>query len=157
DWAGPLVARPNGRPAGKPAAADEALPAPEELRSWGAMKIRHASPPRSLSGLEALYLMAYDHVLPPKERPKDSGEIRGAFERALAEKKGELSAWLSRCERDLPAPLRSTRLLTETMVNVGSSRYDGVVTFEHTALHFLPWVDAVGNARREARVFYMQP
>ena len=47
---------------------DEPFPTAEEIAKWGRVKIGHAPPTQDNAGLAALYLMAFDYVLAPKQR-----------------------------------------------------------------------------------------
>jgi Bacterial extracellular solute-binding protein len=165
------------KPAGAARAYIPPFPTLDELARWGRVKLVHTSPRRSAAGLEALYLMAYDHVLPPGERPaalreeikaafsregKEGMVVRGDravadFTRAFHERRGDLQRWLERCEAGLgPAP-SSARLLTDDMFNVGPSRYDAVVTYEHLVFPLLARVNDHADRMAELRVFYPQP
>lgn len=185
DWYGPLVPPP---PKKKPAVAGKKAPPPpppsyeipfptvEEIQSWGQVNIAHTSPTRSGAGFEALYLMAFDYLLPPSERTeedqasltlngraaamrgtKPQEHLRRSLERALAERREALFQWVRRCEAGLEAPPRSADLLTETMFNVGGARYDGVVTYEHLVFQWLRQINEHENALHNMRVTYPQP
>ena len=184
DWYGPLVPPP---PKKKPAVAGKKAPPPkptyeipfptvEEIQSWGPVKIAHTSPTRSGAGFEALYLMAFDYLLPPSERTeedqasltlngraaamrgtKPQEHLRRSLEKALAERREGLFQWVRRCEAGLEAPPKSADLLTETMFNVGGARYDGVVTYEHLVFQWLRQIDENENALHNMRVTYPQP
>ena len=154
-----------------------AFPTVEEIRSWGRVKFGHTSPTRSTSGLEALYLMAYDFVLPPEKRRPASDEASGKvltgaaaekhivsgehmrddFKQSLMEQDQELRTWLQRCEGGLPKPLWSARLLTETLFNVGGGRFDGILTYEHLVFSVLSRIDSHAKVMRNMRVIYPQP
>lgn len=154
-----------------------AFPTLDQIRSWGRVKIGHTSPTRSAAGLEAIYLMAYDYVLPYKERPvemlKAHGEAlanpvyrgrvfssdlgRPEFERALAEKKPMFGKWLRRCEAGLdPAP-KSARLLTDTLFSVGEKRFDAVVTYEHLIFKVFKNIDMYAGTMATLEVLYPEP
>jgi hypothetical protein len=160
------------------AAYQQAFPTQEELKRWGRVKFVHTAPRRSASGLEALYLMAYDYALPPGERIAPEGDdtdrrssaasgkeggIRGgerfreAFEQAFNERKELMRRWLRRCEAGLESPPRSAALLTDAFFDVGSSRYDGVVTYEHLTFEILRQIDEHSKELRNVRVLYPQP
>ncbi|MDC3982201.1 substrate-binding domain-containing protein [Polyangium jinanense] len=167
DWYNPLVPLPTKAPARKkdaePKPEEEALvyrapfPTIAQMRSWGRMKFGHTSPTRSASGLEALYLMAFDYVLPPGERQRSTEQGVLDFERAFAEQKQALGAWLRRCEAGLdPAP-DSAHLLTDTIFNVGTSRYDAVVTYEHLTFDVFDRFDRFASAMPGLRVLYPEP
>jgi hypothetical protein len=156
------------------------FPTPEEIQSWGRVKFPHASPTRSAAGMESIYLMAFDYVLPPPqrleveaalgnpdggvfERPPPEGGIlehehlRDAFEKAFEAQKDALKRWLARCEAGLEEPLPSTQLLTDRMFEVGGARYDGVLTYEHVALPYLEKVDSHEHAVANMRLVYPTP
>ncbi|MDI1433374.1 substrate-binding domain-containing protein [Polyangium sorediatum] len=153
------------------------FPTLDELRQWGVVKFGHTSPTRSASGLESLYLMAYDYVLPPKERPdavakaisdaQAQADRHGSvvstdiavpdFKRAFAKRKQALGRWLKRCEGGLDAAPNSAKLLAETMFNVGPSRYDAVVTYEHLTFPILDQIDGFVNVMHDMRVIYPTP
>lgn len=153
DWYGARGALAPGRPA----AATKPAVAQEELRRWGRVKFAHTPPTASSSGLEALYLMAYDHVVPPEERAALAGDAAGAFERGWATRKAALQQWLRRCQAGLDATPRSTELLTETMFRLGPSRYDGVVTYEHFSFSVLDQIDDHASDLPVTQVLYPQP
>ncbi|MDC0747087.1 substrate-binding domain-containing protein [Polyangium mundeleinium] len=168
DWYNPILPAPQKEPPPwrrkaepKPAEEEPTYRAPfptiGQIRSWGRMKFAHTSPTRSASGLEALYLMAYDYVLPPSER--SGGEKAGAaeFQRAFTEKRQAFGAWLRRCEAGLDAAPESASLLTDTIFNVGGSRYDGVVTYEHNTFSIFHRFDRFASAVASMRVLYPQP
>ncbi|XYH99318.1 substrate-binding domain-containing protein [Sorangium sp. So ce1128] len=181
DWYGPLTPSPAKKPAAAPKKRAQIKPAYEapfptlqEIERWGRVKFGHTSPTRAASGLETLYLMAYAYVLPPKERAALEGSdapaqgsagggvtgsehLRGAFARAFAERKDSLRQALGRCEGGLDEAPESARLLTESMINVGPGRYDGVMTYEHLALPALKRLGAHESSLRDARIIYPQP
>ncbi|WP_437949274.1 substrate-binding domain-containing protein [Sorangium sp. So ce296] len=181
DWYGPLVTPPPKRRAAAPAKPAEAKPAYEapfptlgEIERWGRVKFVHTSPTRAASGLETLYLMAYAYALPPQERAalatkgaplqgsveggvEGSEHLRGAFERALEQRREPLKQALGRCEAGLDEAPKSARLLTESMFNVGPARYDGVMTYEHLTLPVLQRIDAHASTLGSARIIYPQP
>ncbi|AKT43461.1 substrate-binding domain-containing protein [Chondromyces crocatus] len=191
DWYEPLIPPP--APPVKPARGARKPPPPpppveveytpefptvNEIQRWGRVKFGHTSPTRSTSGLEALYLMAYDYVMPPDRRPPladetargigltgadaerfiISGEhLRLEFTQSLAERDEDLRNWLGRCEGGLENPLWSARLLTETMFNVGGGRFDGILTYEHLVFSVLKRIDDHARVMRTMRVIYPQP
>lgn len=186
DWYGPLVQQPKPRPG--PAARRPAKPKPtyqqafptlEEIQRWGRVKIGHASPRRSAAGLQALYLMAYDYVLPPGERVAPEGQdedsagnarsvegggwimggepFREAFADAFAARKDALQRWLTRCEAGLEAPPENSGALTDMMFHVGTARYDGIVTHEQLVFEVLERIDDHEGAMRNVRLLYPQP
>jgi ABC-type sulfate transport system substrate-binding protein len=62
-----------------------------------------------------------------------------------------------RCEAGLePAP-KSARLLTDTFFNVGESRYDAVVTYEHLAFKVLDQIEEYASTMAGVEVFYPRP
>jgi len=153
------------------------FPTLEEMKSWGQVKFVHTSPTRSAAGLEVLYLMSYDYVLPPTERPaalreellaarragpKEGVVIRGdkalsEFKEAFPKYQRQFGHWLERCEAGLgPAP-ESTKLLTDEMFHVGPSRYDAVITYEHLVFEIFRRFDEHADNMPEIRVIYPQP
>ncbi|HRI49812.1 MAG TPA: substrate-binding domain-containing protein [Pseudomonadota bacterium] len=154
---------------------DEPFPTAEEIAKWGRVKIGHTPPTQDNAGLAALYLMAFDYVLAPKQRtasqpggvmedestdaaPQQSEQDIGeAFEKGFADKKESLRKWLRRCEAGLPQAPKSSQALTAGMFNTGASLYDGVVTYEHLALPFLERVDKSATAMNKLVVIYPQP
>jgi len=187
DWYGPLLPPPPKKVSAfaKKAAAKKAekeeyhapFPTPQQILSWGRVKFAHTSPSRSASGLEALYLMAYDYALPPKERSAPSGRraasgaateganasIRGSehlrvpFEDAFEKRKAAFQRWLRRCEFGLEGELESAKLLTDTMFHVGDDLYDGVLTYEHLTFDVLRQIDGHASVMTEVRVLYPEP
>ena len=168
DWYAPFAARLAAAP--QPV-GDEPLPPLEEVKSWGRVKIGHAKPTRDSAGAAALYLMAYDYVLPPAERQALEREETGGgsaaaatradrivrrFEKAYAENRAKLGKWLRRCDAGLDAPPPTTAALTKALFDVGPSLYDGVVTYEHLALPLLARIDRA-DAMRKLVILYPQP
>ncbi|KYF64035.1 substrate-binding domain-containing protein [Sorangium cellulosum] len=185
DWYGPVAQQARPRPApvaegqGKPKPLyRQALLTPEEIQRWGRVKMGYASPRRTSAGLETVYLMAYDYVLPPDERdaleaegdragkqqtvagggPSVRGEhLREAFEGAFLDRKDALQDWLRRCQAGLEAPPETSSSLAETMFNVGPGLYDGVVTHENLVFEVLAWVKGHEKSIRNVRVLYPRP
>src|SRR5262249_38743897 len=144
---------------------------------WGRVKFVHTSPTRSASGLEVLYLMAYDYVRPPGERPpavreelmaarsqdkKEGVIVRSArdaadFARVFSERRADLRRWLERCEAGLGPEPRSSKLLTDDMFHVGSRRYDAILTYEHLVFSVFDRIDNNADSLAEIRVVYAQP
>ena len=154
---------------------DKPCPTAAEKAKWGRVKIGHAPPTQDNAGLSALYLMAFDYVLAPKQRPasqpgdmmedgaadaspqQSEQDIGEAFEKGFADRKESLRKWLRRCEAGLPQAPKSSQALTASMFNTGASLYDGVVTYEHLALPFLERVDKSATAMNKLVVIYPQP
>lgn len=153
------------------------MPSLDALRSWGRVKMVHTSPTQSAAGLEVLYLMMYDYVLPPHERRSELAEqiaksrthrsktplvVRGDIvaedlQHAFTKKRDGLRRWLERCEAGLaPAP-KSAKLLTEDLINVGPSRYDGVITYEHYIFSIFAALDEHALDLPDVRVVYPEP
>lgn len=169
-------ARP-ARKAPEPKKYEPPFPSMALIEEWGQVKFVHASPTRSAAGLEAIYLMAYDYALPPKDRapagPREAADagdrpavegivkggehLRAAFETALASKKDAFRRWLRRCEAGLDAPPPTAELLTNTMFNVGGESFDGVVTYEHLVLPVLAKTGDHEGEMAGLRVLYPQP
>ena len=153
------------------------FPTIDQIKKWGRVKFLRTSPTRAASGLAALYLMAYDYVLPPAKRPpelkveiraarvlmkKEGGVVRserlaGDFARAFAERRGALKRWLERCEAGLESAPPSTELLTNTLFESGPSRYDAAVTSEHLTFPIFRRIDQYADVLAEVRVVYPQP
>ncbi|KYF76308.1 hypothetical protein BE17_52425 [Sorangium cellulosum] len=185
DWYDPVAQQARPRPApvaksqGEPKPVyRQAFPTPEEIQRWGRVKVGYASPRRTSAGLEAVYLMAYDYVLPPGEREALEGEgdlagkarsvagggsivrgehLREAFEGAFLDRKDALQDWLRRCQAGLEAPPETSSSLAETMFNVGPARYDGVVTHENLVFDVLASVEGHEKSIRNVRVLYPRP
>nr|QDA77048.1 hypothetical protein [Jahnella sp. MSr9139] len=186
DWYGPLVEQPRRRPGpapGRPVQAakpayQKAFPTLDEIQRWGRVKFSHASPRRAAGGLEVLYLMAYDYLVPPEERASLGGEgdsvagarsvegggmivggehLREAFEEGFADRKEALARWLRRCEAGLEAPPESAAQLTDNMFHVGAGRYDGVMTHENLVFEVLDRIDDHEKVMRNVRIIYPQP
>ncbi len=79
------------------------------------------------------------------------------FQRAFDERKTSLLTWLRRCEAGLDAAPKSAQELTDTMFNVGASRYDAVVTYEHLTLPIFDAIDGFSDVMAEMRLLYPQP
>ncbi|MDI1475037.1 substrate-binding domain-containing protein [Polyangium sp. y55x31] len=185
DWYGPLLPAPKKQPPPAPKAettpdvtttSASPFPTVDQIKSWGRAKFGHTSPTRAASGLEVLYLMAYDYVLPPKVRSGDtniakknarstagasrpvSNEVSAeGFLQAWREQRSAFGGWLKRCEGGLDAPPASTKLLTDSFFHVGSSRYDAVVTYEHLTFDVLARIDEFASVVPDARILYPQP
>jgi hypothetical protein len=149
----------------------------EQIRSWGRVKFAHASPSHSAAGLEALYLMAYDYLVPLQERtgaaavsaqdpstqtdapsglqPTDINKNR--FQRAFDAQKQPFASWLRRCEAGLEAPSSSAGQLTSAMIHVGESRYDAVVTYEHLTFDAFERINDFPGVLSDVRIIYPQP
>ncbi len=150
---------------------DVPMPPLAEIQSWGRVKIEHARPTRDSAGAAALYLMAYDYLLPPSERdavaaamPETSGQARALqeslaqrLETNFAERKPSLRKWLQRCEAGLESSSRTVSGLTTSLLDLGPSRYDGVVTYEHLALPFLERADQHSGALQKLVIVYPKP
>ena len=153
---------------------DEPLPSFSEVEKWGRVKIGHTPPPSDNSGLAALYLMAFDYVLPHGQRtaggknpmmeaegaeaaPPSAQDLGESFEKSFTEKKEALRKWLRRCEAGLPPAPKNAQALTASMFNTGASLYDGVVTYEHLALPFLERIDKSTMTMNRLVVIYPQP
>lgn len=153
------------------------FPSVEKLRSWGRVKFVHTSPTRSAAGLEAIYLMAYDYVLPYDRRSPDATKyqdtvradpakrgqvvrldmLQDDFAKQLHEQEPRFLKWLRRCEAGLDPTAKSATVLTDTFFHVGSSRYDAVVTYEHLAFDIFRQVDEFGGAIAAMELIYPSP
>jgi hypothetical protein len=103
------VASPKGWPAvgGKP--------------GWGFVKLGHADPNRSNSGLQALVLMAYEHF----------GTRTLAVEQLLDP---DFQAQVLRLEGSVPSFVASTGTFMTDMIRFGPSKYDIAVVYESLAI-----------------------
>lgn len=182
-WAGDAVAPPDNpralltrkrREEQEKEKAARHLPSRDELERWGQVKLVHAMPSRSDAGLDALYLMAYDYLVPPSERPgagdqppadprarlARNGPIAGSehlgrsFEGRLAEKKEALLGWLRRCEADLEEPPQSTSQLASSMFDLGPTQYDGVMTYENLTFPILDRIDNHESDLKTVSILY---
>lgn len=153
------------------------FPTLDQMKQWGRVKVSHTSPTRAASGLAALYLMAYDYVLPPAKRPAAlrediraldalarkegvvfrSERVADDFKRAFAERRGALGRWLARCEAGLESAPATTELLTNALFQGGPSRYDAVVTNEHLIFPVFARIDQFADVMAEVRVIYPEP
>jgi hypothetical protein len=194
DWYNPIMPPPpdpKARPAKppKPTKAIDLLvdnqppeyhapfPTLEKIKSWGRVKVSHASPTRSAAGLEAIYLMAYDYLLPMSKRSNETKSTLNVsmtdplhrskvlamdadkldFERAFSSGKKEFAKWLRRCEAGLePAP-ESAELLTDNFFSVGKSKYDAIVTYEHFTFKLLEQLAANDKTMATMEVIYPRP
>lgn len=164
DWYAPLVGKVEQ-------SADEPLASLAEVTGWGRVKLTHAKPTHDSAGSAALYLMAYDYLLPPDARKAIARTRRGQvgsaasttaalgseLAKALPDKMTELGAWLRRCEAGLDAPAATTSDLTTALADVGPSLYDGVVTYEHLALPLLARVDEHPDVLHKLVIHYPEP
>jgi hypothetical protein len=101
-------------PAGWPALGGKA--------SWGFVKVGHADPLRSNSGLQALYAMTLDYY------GKRSGVEVGDLLRP------GYQGFVREVERGVPALEPSTDAFMTDMLRFGPSKYDVAVVYESTAL-----------------------
>ncbi|HRI70930.1 MAG TPA: substrate-binding domain-containing protein [Polyangium sp.] len=153
------------------------FPSVEKIRSWGHVKVVHTPPTRSAAGLESIYLMAYDYLLPYERRPDEVRKyqqtmrsdpaqrgrvlrldmLQKDFSDQLQQQQERFLKWLRRCEAGLdPAP-RSVRLLTDSFFHVGSSRYDAIVTYEHLAFDLFRQIDEFGRSIAAMELVYPSP
>jgi hypothetical protein len=145
------------------------LPGPAEIAGWDWVQIGHSSPTHTAAGLETLYLMAFDHLLPPDARPAagapvsdefpEGPAVRGdhlaaPFAAALDERSEPLRKWFARCEGGLEGDPPSTQLLTETMFHLGEALYDGVATYEHRVFPALERLDGNADVMQKMTVVY---
>ncbi|PCC74185.1 extracellular solute-binding protein [Nannocystis exedens] len=140
----PLVTK-KGRsaPAVRPAPADPLIPTPEEMRSWGRVKLGFPAPTSSAGGLSTLLLMARQHLL-----ADTAGDIALALER-----EGEvLQRWLRRCNAGRDNWFGSALLLTDHVFDLGPRSYDGVVTYESLVFPILARLQS--DELKEVRVYY---
>lgn len=106
---------------------------------WGFVKLGHTNPTRSNSGLQALFLMAYEF------HNKRSGLETSDL---LDEK---FQNFLKAVEKGVPKFADSTGSFMEEMVLYGPSKYDVVVSYENLAIQHIP--NAQGRWGN-LRVFY---
>ena len=150
-------------------------PSGSELPSWGRVKVGSLMPTRYASGVAALYLLAFDYVVPPALRQAATGtaidatpnaqDSRSAqqeqwaavFEEGVAAKKESLQIWLRRCQAGQRIPAMSEQALAESMFNLGPSEFDAVVTSEHATLPLLDRLDSHEDGARKLAVFYPTP
>lgn len=132
------------------------FPSPEQIESWGRMKFAYTSPTTSGSGLEAVYMMAYEYVLTPSERGALIGD-RDALNREIGREVEPLRSWLQRCQAGLEVFSSSTQLLTDSIFRLGPDRYDVVVTYEHLTFTLLTQRDEQAAAMEDLRVIYPDP
>lgn len=151
DWYAPYVAPPLLR---ERLPTDVPLPVFDDVKTWGRVKIGHAKPTRDSAGSAALYLMAYDYLLPPNERQTPDPR---AFEKSSGDNRYKLGKWLRRCEAGLDEPPATTAGLTKDIFDAGPMLYDGVVTWEHLALPFLDRIDSHADAMRKLVILYPEP
>lgn len=147
------------------------FPTLDEIAGWGRVKLGHASPTRSAAGLEAVYLMAYDHLVEHTGRPAEelepdgfaegsaigSEHLRADFEGALESERDLLLRWFGRCEGGLPHDPPSAQYLTDAMFHLGGEGYDGVATYEHLLFPLLDRLERNRSASRKAVVIYPNP
>lgn len=136
-------------------------PPPEEITSWGRVRFGHADPTRSLLGIEALYLLANDYLLPPGTQGAQALGAEGAspeaFKHALARQSDALRDWLQRCEGGMEDFDDSTPRMVSNFLQLGSSRYDVVVSYEQLTLPSLDRVRVYAADVEPIRVFYPTP
>ncbi|MCY0994915.1 substrate-binding domain-containing protein [Nannocystis sp. ILAH1] len=128
----------------KPAAL--LLPTPEELRSWGRVKLGFPAPTSSAGGMSTLLLMARQYLL-----AGTAGDISLALEG-----EGEvLQRWMRRCNAGRDEWFASAFLLTDHVFDLGPKSYDGVITYESLVFPILARLksDELG----EVRVYYPSP
>ncbi|MBZ5708854.1 substrate-binding domain-containing protein [Nannocystis pusilla] len=129
-------------PAVPPTPAAPLIPTPEELGSWGRVKLGFPAP-NSAGGLATLLLMARQHLL-----ADTAGDIALALER-----EGEvLQRWLRRCHAGRDVWFGSAALLTDHFFDLGPTSYDGVVTYESLVFPILARLSA--DELGEVRVYY---
>lgn len=145
------------------------FPSLDRIAGWEYVQIGHSSPTHTAAGLETLYLMAFDHLLPPDARPAADAVASDDFEEgpihrsehltdpllAAFTARGEpLRKWLARCEGGLEGDPESTELLTETMFHLGDELYDGVATYEHLVFPVLERLEGNAEVMENMTVVY---
>lgn len=130
-------------PGAPPTPAARLLPTPEELRSWGRVRLEFPAPTSSAGGLSTLLLMARQHLLADA-----AGDIAPALER-----EGEvLQRWLRRCNAGRDGWFASAFLLTDHVFDLGPKSYDGVITYESLVFPILARLKS--QELGEFRVYY---
>ncbi|WAS96518.1 substrate-binding domain-containing protein [Nannocystis punicea] len=133
-------------PAAQPTPAAPLIPTPEELRSWGRVKLGFPAPTSSASGISTLLLMARQHLL-----ADTAGDLALALER-----EGEvLQRWLRRCNAGRDEWFASAFLLTDHVFDLGPKSYDGVITYESLVFPILARLSS--DELGELRVYYPSP
>ncbi|WP_272008902.1 substrate-binding domain-containing protein [Nannocystis radixulma] len=128
-----------------PTPAAPLIPTPEELRSWGRVKLGFPAP-NSAGGTSTLVLMARQYLL-----ADTAGDVALALER-----EGEvLQRWLRRCNAGRDDWFASAVLLTDHFFDLGTTTYDGVVTYESVVFAILARLSA--DELGEVRVYYPSP
>jgi hypothetical protein len=148
----------------KPLLAPSYVPTLDQVTGWGRVKFIHSDPTHTGSGLETIYLMALEFLVPPADRMRDQIPLDEREQAQILKNRVEnpkeldaLRSWLQRCEagiREFPAT--TTALLTD-MVNLGPQRSDVVVTFEHLTFPILREFGKNGIQGEGLHVFYPQP
>lgn len=161
DWyASTLAALPPLRiPTKVPPAPDPLL---GQLRSWGRVKLGRPNPMTSTLGFDALYLMSYDYLVPPKQRLAAESDPGGAtaataFQRALARDSKPLRDWFRRCEAGVKELRDSGAETVHEFFSLGAARYDAVVAYEHVALPILEQVRRNAGEMALIRIVYPEP
>lgn len=144
------------------------FPTVERIAGWEYVQIGHSSPTHTAAGLGTLYLMAFDHLLPPDVRPAaaivsdefDEGPIYRSEHltepllAAYAAREEPLRKWLARCEGGFEGDPKTTQLLTETMFHLGGELYDGVATYEHLVFPVLERLEGNAEVMEKMTVVY---
>lgn len=145
------------------------FPSVDRIASWEYVQIGHSSPTHTTAGLETLYLMAFEHLLPPEARPAadavDSDPFKeGPVHRsqhladpllaAYVDREEPLRRWFARCEGGLQGDPATTELLTNTMFHLGGELYDGIATYEHLVFPVLARLEGNAEVMQKMTVVY---
>lgn len=126
-----------------PTPAAPLLPTPDELRSWGRVKLGFPAPTSSAGGISTLLLMARQHLL---------GDAAGDITPALEREAEVLQRWLRRCNAGRDEWFASALLLTDHVFDLGPKSYDGVITYESLVFPILARLQS--DELGEVRVYY---
>ncbi len=108
--------------------AHEGWPALGGSASWGFVKLGHADPAHSNSGLQALFSMTFDYY--GKQGGLEVGDLL----------KPKYQAFIKDLEKGVPSLESSTTAFMTDMLRFGPSKYDVAVVYESLAL------SQIGNA-----------
>ena len=100
---------------------------------------RHATPIESVSGLQAIYLMAYEYLDRPETMRKEDFD-------------DQFETWFRQCQERIPEFMHSERRLGSAMFQFGTRYADVVVTYEQAALEQL--AEAVGKPGEVPTLYY---
>ena len=92
---------------------------------WGFVKLGHADPTRSNSGIQTLLLMAFSHFQKPV---LDVGDLLNA----------DFQAYVQRLEKGVSTFAASSGQFMKEMILYGPSKFDLVLTYENLAIEQIP-------------------